>query len=159
MTRATGAGRKPVPTNLKLLRGNPGRRPLNPREAKPAVKLPTPPAHLSKEARKEWRRTGRFLLEVGLITELDRAAFAAFCTAWARWVEAEDALRNFGIVLKSPSGFPIQSPYLAIANKAMEQMRSLLSEFGMSPASRSRVTAAPAPVDEDPFEAFLSERR
>ena len=148
-----------MPTNLRLLRGNPGRRPLNPSEARPAVKLPSPPAHLSKEAKKEWRRTGRFLLEMGLISELDRPAFAAFCTAWARWVEAEEALQTHGILIKSPGGYPMQSPYLAVANKAMEQVRSLLSEFGMSPASRSRVTANPAPAEEDPFEAFLSERR
>jgi P27 family predicted phage terminase small subunit len=132
---------------------------LNPDEAKPEVRLPSPPAHLSKEAKKEWRRSGRFLLEMGLISELDRAAFAAFCAVWGRWVEAEVALNTHGVLIKSPSGYPMQSPYLAVANRALDQMRSLLAEFGMSPASRSRVTAAPPAAEEDPFEAFLSQRR
>src|SRR5687768_8472895 len=105
MTRAKGAGRKPTPTALKVLRGNPGRRPVNPGEAKPAVRLPSPPSHLSKEAKREWRRTGQFLLNLGLISELDRAAFAAFCTAWGRWVEAERALNEHGILIKSPNGY------------------------------------------------------
>jgi len=155
--KAGRSGGKPTPTPLKLLRGNPGRRPLNQSEPHPVVRLPTPPAHLSKEARKEWRRSGAFLLEIGLISDLDRSAFAAYCTAYGRWVEAEEALKTYGLMLKSPNGFPIQSPYLAVANRALEQMRSLLAEFGMSPASRSRVTATSA-AEEDPFEAFLRQK-
>lgn len=115
------------------------------------TRLPSCPAHLDDEARREWRRTGRKLLECGLVTEIDTAALALYCQAWSRWVGAEQNLARFGVVIKSPSGFPIQSPYLAIANKAMEQMTRLLVEFGMPPSSRTRVaivprSAAPTPV-------------
>ena len=96
-----------------------------------------------------------FLLEMGLISDLDRSAFAAYCTAYGRWIEAEEALKTYGLMLKSPNGFPVQSPYLAVANRALEQMRSLLSEFGMSPASRSRVSGV-ATHEDDEFEAFLA---
>ena len=82
----------------------------------------------------------RFL---GLVTEVDKAALAGYCQAWARWVEAEEQLTRFGAVIKSPSGYPIQSPYLPIANKALDQMTRLLVEFGMSPSSRSRVDLQP----------------
>jgi P27 family predicted phage terminase small subunit len=109
----------------------------------PEPRLPACPPHLHGEARKEWSRLGRKLRDFGLVTDIDKAALALYCQAWARWIEAEDALRNFGVVLKSPSGFPIQSPYLAIANKAMDQMTRLLAEFGMSPSSRARVTVQP----------------
>jgi P27 family predicted phage terminase small subunit len=64
-----------------------------------------------------------------------------FCQAWERWVEAEEALKKYGVMVKSPNNFPMQSPYLAVANRAMEQMRALLAEFGMSPSSRTRVHA------------------
>jgi P27 family predicted phage terminase small subunit len=151
------SGRKPTPTPLKLLAGNPGRRPLSQAEPTPAPRLPRAPEHLGPEARKEWRRAGRFLLQLGLVSDLDHAALAAYCTAYGRWVEAEQALKAYGLMLKSPNGFPVQSPYLAVANRALEQMRSLLSEFGMSPASRSRVSATPA-QPQDPFEAFLRQR-
>jgi P27 family predicted phage terminase small subunit len=79
------------------------------------------------------------------MTEIDGAALALYCQAWARWIEAEQNLVRYGVVVKSPSGFPMQSPFLAIANKAMEQMTRLLAEFGMSPSSRTRVAAAPRP--------------
>ena len=151
------SGRKPKPTSLKLLQGNPGKRPLNENEPRPAPRLPSPPAHLSKEARKEWRRSGAFLLELGLISDLDRSAFAAYCTAYGRWIEAEEALKTYGVMIKSPSGFPIQSPYLSIAKKAMEQMRSLLSEFGMSPATRTRVSGTPV-AEMDEFELLMSRK-
>jgi len=156
--RATGGGRKQTPTRLKLLRGNPGHRPINQDEPKPQPRLPRAPQHLSEAAKKEWTRAGRFLLQLGLISDLDLAAFAAYCTAYGRWVEAEQALQTYGVMVKSPNNFPMQSPYLAVANRAMDQMRSLLSEFGMSPASRTRVSASPLDDEEDEFEAFMRKR-
>jgi P27 family predicted phage terminase small subunit len=124
----------------------------------PEPRLPACPAHLQGEARKEWKRMGKRLLECGLMTELDGAALALYCQSWARWVEAEANLVKYGTVMKSPSGFPIQSPYLAIANKAMGQMTRLLVEFGMSPSSRTRVSisrpvVAPTPTTyESPYD-------
>ena len=81
------------------------------------------------------------LLNMGLMTELDRAALCMYCTAWARHAEAEDAMRQHGVLVRGPGGMPMASPYLAIANTAMAQMRSILAEFGMTPATRSRVHA------------------
>ncbi len=123
----------------------------------PEPRLPVCPPHLQGEARKEWSRLGRKLREFGLVTEIDKAALALYCQAWSRWIEAEDALRNYGVVLKSPSGFPIQSPYLAIANRAMEQMTRLLTEFGMTPSSRSRVTMQPPQMTHPPTEQQTDE--
>jgi P27 family predicted phage terminase small subunit len=157
MPNRPGQGRKPQPTALKLLKGNPGRRPLNQDEPRPQVRLPRVPDHLSDEAKREWRRLGRMLVGMGVMTEADGDALALLCTAWARWLEAEGQLRRFGIVIKSPSGYPIQSPYLSIARQSMAELRSLLAEFGLTPASRSRVRVA-EPAEADPFEAFLRRR-
>jgi phage terminase small subunit len=77
------SGRKPKPTSLKVLQGNPGKRPLNENEPKPPPRLPRSPEHLSEEAKKEWRRAGKFLFQLGLVSDIDRAAFAAYCQAWA----------------------------------------------------------------------------
>lgn len=49
-------GRKPKPTALKVLEGNPGKRQLNVVEPKPRNKAPKCPAWLDAEAKKEWRR-------------------------------------------------------------------------------------------------------
>lgn len=153
-------GAKPKPTSLKLLQGNPGHRPLNPNEPKPRAVIPPPPEHVTGEARKEWFRISKQLHGLGLLTEIDRAMLAAYCIAWGRWVEAEQNLAKYGTVMLSPDkGWPVQSPYLAIANRAMEQMAKFLTEFGMSPSSRTRIQVSGQSATSDPMEELLAGRR
>lgn len=71
------------------------------------------------------------------------------CTAWARWLQAEENLVKYGVVIESPNGYPMPSPYLAIANKSIDQLTHLLTEFAMSPSARTRVTPAPRPPLSD----------
>lgn len=150
------AGRKPTPTNLKVLRGNPGKRPLNKDEPKPPPIAPKCPSHLDKEAKKEWRRIAPELEKLGLLTRIDMAALAAYCQAYGRWIEAESMIRKHGMLVKTPNGFPVMSPFLTIVNKALDQMKSYLVEFGLSPSSRSRINLPGGEKEVDPFEEFLS---
>ncbi len=153
-------GRKPVPTALKVLRGNPGHRPINPSEPKPRVAIPPAPKELDPIAKKEWRRMGRVLARLGLLTEIDRAAFAGYCVSWSTWITAQQKVQQMGSIAKAPSGYPIQNPYIGIANTALTQLRAFLVEFGLTPASRSRVTAA-NPLDDgdsaDPWEGVAAD--
>lgn len=135
-------GPAPKPTVQKRAAGNPGKRPLNNREPQLDVKLPICPAWLSKEAKAEYRRVGRQLLTLGLVTEIDRAGLAAYANAYARWMAAEKRVDEMGMVVKTVNGNDVQNPYLAIANRAMVDMRRLLVEFGMTPSSRGRVQTA-----------------
>ncbi len=150
-------GPRPLPTSVKVLHGTQRKDRTNTHEPRPAAGIPACPDHLGAEAKKEWARLSKELLDLGLLTKVDRGALALYCAAWGRWVEAEQALRKHGVLVKSPSGYPMQSPYLAIANKAMEQMRALLTEFGMSPSSRARVHALPVDQEEGGMAAFLRE--
>jgi P27 family predicted phage terminase small subunit len=133
-------GRRPKPTRLKLLTGNPGKRPLNEDEPRPEMAAPPCPPELGPVARDEWNRLVNELVSLGLLTNLDRAALAAYCGAYALWAEATEAIQKYGSMIKSPTGFPIQSPYLAIANRQAEIMMRIASEFGFTPASRSRIS-------------------
>lgn len=154
-------GRKPRPTNMKLIRGNPGKRPLSTNEPKPARldTLRAPPG-LSKAAQKHWRVISRQLHNAGILTVLDRQALALYCDAYARWAQANEQITKFGIIIQAPSGYPIPSPYLSIANKAFDQMLKLMAEFGMTPSSRSRVTLSdPAPTETDPWRRLERSQR
>ena len=135
------SGPPPKPTALKKLAGNPGRRPLNEREPQPPVPEHTPyvPRHLNREGKREWRRIVKMLVDLGLYTVMDRAALAMYCQAWGRWVEAERELAKEGPVLTSSKGNLYQNPHLHVANKAWDQTRKMLSEFGLTPAERSRL--------------------
>ena len=82
-------GRKSKPTALKLLESNPGRRDL----PKPAPVFdstkPSPPPFLNDDALQEWYLLIDILFETGVMTKMDRAAFAAYCQSYGRWVQAE----------------------------------------------------------------------
>jgi P27 family predicted phage terminase small subunit len=133
-------GRKPKPTVLKLLDGNPGKRPLNDREPRVPEGVPDPPDWLDDEARAEWFRTVKVLSDMGLMSRADGTALAAYCTIYSRWVHAEAQVKKFGTIVKSPDkNFPMTSPYLTVANQSLEAMRKFLVEFGLTPSSRSRI--------------------
>jgi P27 family predicted phage terminase small subunit len=136
-------GRKPKPTHLKVLEGNPARRPYNSGEPRPEAEIPTCPAHLCPSAKAEWKRLAQQLFTLGIVTVLDRAVMAAYCQAYGRWVEAERKLKETPMILKMPSGYIQQNPWLTISNKQMELMHKYMSELGLSPVSRSRVSARP----------------
>lgn len=104
----------------------------------PAKEMPKCPAHLTAEARREWSRLADELRELGILSRADRGSLAIYCTTWGRWVEAERELRKTGLVVETPNGHKVQSPYLAIANKALATIGRLQREFGMTPAARRR---------------------
>jgi len=114
-----------------------------------------PPAWLDETARVEWARLAPLLVGQGLLTELDTAALAAYCHAFSVWRQASDQIRKFGLVIKAGNGFPMQSPYVAIAQQQMATMRALLTEFGCTPSSRSTVTRAPTSTVSNPLDRFL----
>ncbi len=135
-------GRRPKPTRLKALTGNPGKHPLNSAELNPEPNVPECPAELGPVARREWDRLAGELGALRLLTNLDRAALAAYCGAYALWAEAMEAIQKYGTMIKSPSGYPTQSPYVAVANRQAEIMMRISAEFGFTPASRSRISTA-----------------
>ena len=97
------------------------------------------PPELSPIARQEWDRVAPELATAGRLTPFDRGLLAAYCVAYALWAEAVDALQKYGAMIKSPTGYPVQSPYLSMANRQVEIMIRIASEFGFTPASRSRL--------------------
>jgi P27 family predicted phage terminase small subunit len=136
-------GPRPKPTAIRRLEGNRGKRAWNHDEPEPPDGIPRCPKHLAPIARTEWRRVARTLHAMGVLTTIDRAALAAYCQSYAKWVEAEQRLKETPPLLKSPSGYVQQSPWMAIANKQLELMGRYMTELGMTPASRSRVSGGP----------------
>jgi P27 family predicted phage terminase small subunit len=100
------------------------------------------PPELGPVAREEWDRVAPLLMAAGRLKPLDRAPLAIYCAAYASWLEASIALQTYGTVMKSPSGFPMQSPYVSIATKYADIMTRVASEFGFTPASRRRFPGA-----------------
>ena len=153
-------GRKPKPTVLKILEGNPGKRPLNENEPIPPKGSVNCPSWLEPEAKKEWKRLAPSLEAMGVLTQVDLTAFAGYCQAYARWREAEEFLTQHGSIFKTPSGYVQQVPQVSIAQQNLKIMQSFCSEFGLTPATRARIIAAgggkEVDISDDPMEQILS---
>ena len=135
------SGRKPMTKAQKLLAGTYRRDQdnLNAPYLPPLERLPRCPAHIKGEGQKAWGRVGRLLLNMGVLTEADLHALEAYCTVYARWQDAETHLQQNGVML-SNAGKLFPSPYLKIAEDSSKAMRAWMTEFGITPSSRSRVT-------------------
>lgn len=145
----SGPPRKP--TAWRRAEGNRGKRAWNHAEPVPPRELPDCPAHLSEEARAEWDRLVDVLHDMGVITVIDRAVLAAYCQAWGRWVEAEEKLKETPLLIRTPSGYIQQSPWLSVSNRQMELMGRYMTELGLTPAARSRIVVAGAPTGSEPL--------
>jgi len=138
-------GRKPKPTNLKILQGNPGKRRFNPDEPKLIPEVPSCPDWLDDKAQQEWHRLVPVLQKAGLLTIIDGMALAAFCALLSRWAQAEDAIRREGMMLTTPNGCVQKNPAVTIARECLQLIRTFCTEFGLTPSSRAKVSVAEVP--------------
>jgi P27 family predicted phage terminase small subunit len=147
-------GRKPMPTHMKELMGNPGKRAINRNEPKPVGELYAAPEWMSDSQREGWAYAVTNAPK-GLLKLLDRSILAVWVVAEDLHRQAAEKIAQFGLLTKSPNaGLPLQSPYLAILNKQAQIMLKAAAELGFSPSSRSRVQVSADPKD-GPFAALI----
>ncbi len=148
-----------IPTKIKIVKGTFRKCRENPAEPDYEIELPLPPAHLNKLGRIEWTRMAEFFFNQGLLTRVDRAALASYCHLYGRWAQAETDLNESTLLIKTTSGNIIQNPLLGIANTALKEMNKCLKEFGMTPASRSKVSVKKSKKKEDPWAEFGTKKK
>lgn len=152
----SGRGRKPKPTALKKLAGNPGKRPLNERE--PDFKDLTnidPPDWLPELAAEMWQRVVPELLREKVIKITDLHLVESFCTAYSNWRLAQNSVNEFGIIMQNASGGPAKNPALTALNESNNQMMKLGAALGLSPADRTRLMGDKDPDEDNPFNEFF----
>jgi len=117
-------GRKPTSRELKVLAGT--IKPCRDRENPPQFELienfPEPPAHFGEDAKEMWGNLGPQLVAAKILQTVDLYALEQLCSFWEK------------VRMKIKSGED---------TTATEQtaLKSLFCEFGITPASRSKVTA------------------
>ena len=95
-------------------------------------------------------------MDLGLLTAADAVPFEGYCTAYARWLEAQEEINKHGSIYKDNEGKIRPNPYIAIANQQMREIKSFAAEFGLTPSVRSRLTADVGVHDvEDDMEDLL----
>ena len=149
-------GPAPEPTHLKIVKDNPGNRPLNYQEPKPCpiFKLPSAPRWFDKYAKKEWKYMGIILIKTGVLTEADMSTFEAYCCAHARWRHAEDEVlkyyRENGRMTEGFLGKRQRIPELVTLEKAFNQKITTAQRFGMDPSARTQIRVD-RPISIDDF--------
>lgn len=145
---------RPKPSHLRVIEGNKSKRPILPDKIdppKPSRPLP-PPAHLGKHAKAEWKRISLQLHRLGILTEVDRAAFEAYCVSYGVYRDADDRLRELAkvdrtgggaMVVTTKAGNAIHNPVFSIRQKAIADMVKYATEFGFTPSSRTQVYSPP----------------
>jgi P27 family predicted phage terminase small subunit len=136
-------GRKPTPRALKLLRGNPSKRPLSPREPQPCPDSSARASWLSGFAAEEWDRIAPELVRLGLLTVVDRGLLEAYCASYGRWRDLEARIARMSLDAAQKAGL------LGQAQKERMLLQRLGVEFGFTPSSRSRVKTEPPAKDEN----------
>lgn len=154
-------GRKPKPTHLKLVTGNPGRRPLNEDEPQVDFERPACPAHVSDKGRETWGYVCGILEGMGIISTVDAIAIEMLCESYADYLAASKALEDFGgpyyeTTTESGGTMYRAHPSLAAKRDADVRVRSWLSEFGMTPAQRSKIKLGDPQKTKDPAEKFFA---
>ena len=152
-------GRRPKPTQLKKLLGNPGRRPFNKSEPQPDHDIPAAPPHLSEKAKGTWTYVAPILDGMGVLTIADGIALEMLCEAYSDYLQARDELEAFGSnfykTVNSQGGEMHRAhPAVAVMQDADRRIRAWLSEFGITPSARSRVKIDP-PAEPDPADKYF----
>lgn len=140
-------GRPLKPTHLKLVTGTARPSRINKNEPKMRREIPSAPAHLSDGAKESWGYVAVILDEMGVLTRADRVALEGLCEAYTELRAARKSLADAGSITyettNATGGKMIRPrPELAMIADADRRLMAWLTKFGLTPADRSRVSAA-----------------
>lgn len=131
------SGRKPKPTRVKEIQGNPGKRKLNGDEPKPTLPVKRPRG-LAREPRKVWDEVAPDLERVGVMTGWDTFALRLLAEHYALAIEAVTVVREEGLTVDGRDG-PKKHPAATVFKENAVAALRVMTEFGMTPSSRSRL--------------------
>lgn len=134
----------------------------NPLEPVPEVALGYPPVWLSATAKEYWAEIGGLLLQMKLVSYGDSAALMLLVDVLAEWCAVRKILIKKGRTYKSTTefGFVLKArPEVALESDLWRRAHRMLVEFGLTPASRSKVSALGAAEEKDPLSALMDEAK
>lgn len=155
-------GRPRKPTEIRVLEGNRSKRPLPANEPKPPpiTKPLKPPVWMNKEGKKMFKRLAPIMQQLRLLTETDIESFSMCCQSYGDWRRHIDDIKENGeyyiYVNKGGNENQVERPAVKLMHKAYERYKSMCTEFGLTPASKTRIEVKPLGEEYDPMEALLS---
>lgn len=162
-------GNRPVPSKLKLLTGNPGKRPIKNDEPEPTRGIPEMPEWLLEfpAAVETWEATSEIIDGMGVLTIADGVSLAAYCYLYSQiqqmaheinvegrvaYVSKMDSLGNEIMEAKS-------NPKCNHLDKALSAFRQIEDRFGLNPSSRVRLSVDPNEKKKSKFEGLMNGKK
>jgi hypothetical protein len=142
------SGRRPQPTALKVLRGNPGQRKLNTREPTPPPGEVVQPEGLSAGAAAIWAELAPICLHMGTLTPADLRPFRTLCELQAS-LDRASVLKT---VNEWEAAMKLEKDYAGL-------IRPYYALFGLEPVSRARITVPKADDAGTKWDGVLDARQ
>jgi P27 family predicted phage terminase small subunit len=151
-------GPKPKNPALKILAGNPGRRPVaggRTRGRAIAKGIPDRPPELTGEAAAEWDRLAPELDACGILAATDRGILSAYCLAVADMLAARAAVMEFGRWVSQPvqnargevlGSKWVEHPAVKLLADASRRIERFGAALMLNPAARDRREGAGEPA-------------
>lgn len=159
---------RPLPDEIKALQGTLRQHRVNEDAPTPDKGVPDMPKGLSAGAKREWNSITLLLENLNVLSVIDSKALAAYCESYSQWQIAQKDVRKRGQVIdalswdKAKETFVVtdrkKNPSVSVAQEYLKLMKSFLIEFGLTPASRTRLKVSGKPKQEDPLEEMLRRR-
>ncbi len=131
-----------MPSNVRLITGNAGKRPENKEEPQLPIVIPDPPEGMGERALVWWAYYCKILVGMRVLSEADAVMLSTLCEHTATYYKCMAIVHDKGEVVnlskdkKNP--YFGANPFFTEAKYAEKRMHALLAEFGCSPSSRSR---------------------
>ena len=144
------AGRKSLPDNVKILRGTNQKVRMKNNDSVfvPVNKLPPAPDFLNNEGKKIYSKIGKYLLDLKILNAANLLTFSALCREFGIYWEAELSMKNLydrwvSITDSQGNKRTVATAQHKISKEALANAVKLASEFGLTPASMSKISAQP----------------
>lgn len=143
-----GTGRKPDPTSIRKLKGNPQNRPMNQKEPKPeplerlitlAEYLGGHADILTESSREAFSMIAADLKSAGVLTKMDYMSLTSLCLHLGDWLENRRLIIKHSRYAKTSDGGIKTSVFFKQAQSAWDSAYRIMACFGMTPSDRSRI--------------------
>lgn len=150
------SGRRPKPTALHILNGNPSRKNLNINEVRPPAGDITQPTGLSAGASVVWAELAPVCLAMGTLTTADLRPFATLCELQSTLQQtsaSKDGRALFTLKAQDEAGSTVKiviNAVLKLERETANALRPYYEYFGLTPSSRARLATPKGKATEAP---------
>lgn len=151
-------GRKTLAPHLKAVQGTNRPSRENKDAPKAPARAPEMPQGLTERAKKYWGDLVVLLDEMGVITLADQSVLELLCETYSEWKHLNHTIKTTykgktSYLTATKDGAEMYRAYPEVAQRsdASRRFQSLLSEFGLTPAARSKVKAIGQEKEADPW--------